>query len=131
MANGKRLKLFPSESQSISNMTAEFENTGGIYMLQAKGLQDGDEILIEFQMGEPECDPIWIPLVDCCGQVKLVYPQTFLLLPLPMIYRAVLTDKNDLYITDPTHFSDVLVQGFRYGSNPDVSKMFHSCCDNK
>ena len=123
-----RLTLFPSEHQTISNMTAEFENFNGLYMLQVKGLKAGDELLIEFEMGNSECDPFWVPLVDCCGQVKLVYPKSFLVLPMPMRYRAVLTDTAGAYLTDPSHFSDVMIQGFRFGNNPDLSKFYHSCC---
>lgn len=128
MANSKRRTLFPSADQTISNITAEFDNPGGHYILQFKGLKAGDEVLIEFAMGDPECDPYWVPLVDCCGQVKLVYPKSFLLLPLPMTYRAVLTDVNGDYLTDPSHFEDVLIQGYRFGGNPDLSEYFHSCC---
>ena len=101
----KRKTLFPSEDQAISNITAQFETQNSAAMLMVKGMREGDELRIEFQMGD-ECDPCWQPLADCCGQVKLVYPRSFIMLPLPLTYRGVLVDENDNYQTDPSHFED-------------------------
>jgi hypothetical protein len=101
----------------------------------------GDQMLIEFEMGDMDCDPVWAPLVDCNGQVKLVYPKSFLLLPLALKYRAVMTDSEGLFMTDPSHFSTLLIQGvnlneppvlqnYYHGCNGDVSGGLADCCDD-
>lgn len=131
MSKSSRLTLFPSEDQDISNMSAEFESTDGVMMIVFKGLKKGDKALVEFEMGDSECDPFWVPLVDCCGQVGIECPKTFLLLPLPLRYRIVLIDKDDNYLTDPSHFSDVMIQSFRINPNLNVADMYHSCCNEE
>jgi hypothetical protein len=127
MAKSKTLTLFPSQDQTISNISAEFTVTGGTYMLLVKGMKFGDVMLIEFQMGDLDCDPVWLPLVDCSGQVKLKYPNTFLILPIPLKYRAIMTDTAGLFMSDPSHFSNLIIQGINLNQPPVLQRFYHGC----
>lgn len=128
MAKSNTNVIFPAFSGAISNLTAEFASEDSLIMIQAKGLKSGDEVLIEVAFAD-ECDIVtWIPFVDCCGQVKLKYPQTFLILPIPLRYRGVLIDVNGNYMTDPSHFSGVEIRSNRIYTNTDLTKFYHGCC---
>lgn len=126
----KRKTIFPAFEGAISNISAEFQSENSSVLLMVKGMAAGDELRIEFKMGD-ECDPVWGPLVDCCGQVKLTYPRSFLLLPLPLRYRVVLVDENNNYQTDPSHFSEMLIQSFNIKDRPDLAQFNHGCCDEE
>jgi len=128
MAKSKTDIIFPAFSGSISNISAEFASENEISLIQARGLQDGDEVRIEVAFAD-DCDVVtWIPFVDCCGQVKMRYPQTFLILPIPLRYRAVLVDIDGEYLVDPARFINVQLRFNRISTNIDLTKFYHGCC---
>jgi hypothetical protein len=120
--------VFPAFSGNVSNMSAEFASSESIILLQVRGLKIDQEVRIEVAFAD-DCDIVtWIPFVDCCGQVKLRFPETFLVLPIPLRYRAILVDKDDLYLTDPSIFIDVQMRVNRLNTRTDLTKFYHGCC---
>lgn len=121
-------KVFPSEDQTTTNVTAEIQTSSSQTVVFVKGMQENDSINFEINVGD-SCTPEWIPLRDCCDLVKINYPQNFTVLPIPLDYRGVLTNSDGSHLTDPTWFDDVSVKFMRLPKDCDMTNFYHLCCE--
>lgn len=119
-------QVFPT-SIVTSNITADFSIKDSIGILRIDGWSDGDKLLIETRVGN-ECDNNWIPVVFCCNCMSTSAPSTHMIIPIPGVYRAVLVNKDDLHVTDDTHFENVKIYFDEYVIRHDISQYFQLCC---
>lgn len=127
MADSKPTIL--KDSGENNNISIRFE-VGKVGKIVLKDMQDGDVASIEV-LAYQDCDEeIWVPFTLCCGNIKVNHPTNHIFLSVPGIYRVVLTDVDDIYLTDPSRFEDVMV--FYTQLNPDHSleNISNVCCSN-
>lgn len=106
MSKGNLKYLFPSDTPNVSN---EFQLLESVGVVSFDGLQAGDCVCVEIFVGD-ECDGRWIPFnPTCCGQVCMAHPQNQLYLVMPNKYRLTLSNKDDMHITDPSWFENLVI----------------------
>jgi hypothetical protein len=118
--------IFPNILDA-NNITATFEVNDSVGILRIDGWIEGDKLMLETLVGN-ECDNRWIPVTFCCNTVSTSAPSTHMLFPIPGRYRAVLFNKDDLHITDTSHFEDVRIYFEEHPIKTDISAYFQLCC---
>lgn len=122
----KSKTIFPNTLQA-TNITAMFEVNDAVGILRIDGWGAGDKLILETLVGD-ECDNRWIPVTFCCNTVSTSAPSTHMLFPIPGRYRAVLLNKDNLHLTDPTHFEGTRVYYEEHPIKTDISAYFQLCC---
>jgi hypothetical protein len=105
MAIGQLTKLFPGKIPLISN---SFYVNNDVSQIKILGMRNGDEAIVEVQVGQHECDMKFVPYApNCCGELVFCYPQNEFYIGAPNVYRLVMNNRFGSHITDPAWFENL------------------------
>lgn len=125
-------KVFPDSESDISNVSANISLDNSSAILFVTGLKEGDCASLEFYIGD-DCEGEWFPFRDCCGQAVInggPCCSNFMVLPLPLKYRVVLSDEDENYLNDVNWFDNVSIWYKKIPLQTDLTEFYYSCCDN-
>lgn len=126
MAKGKQTILFPSNVVNTSN---SFSLKDDVSVITLVGMQAGDSVLVEVEVGANECDKRWVSYNPHCCQAQFNYPQNQFFLHVPNKYRLLLTNATDLHLTDPSHFENVEIYQTPVDSDSLSANLLQGCSD--
>ena len=126
MAETKFNRLYPVEG-SYGNVTHSIQVIDNPVMIQIKGMQRCDYLIVEYSFGD-ECDYTWQPLslckTPCCGcpgVYEIQYPVNTFFLNIPNRYRFVLRSTIEERDTDPNAFDEVEIIAKYLSKSVDIS----------
>lgn len=117
-------KIFPNEESK--NVSTEFEVGGVGVVIKAKGMQDGQEFILEYQFGD-ECDYSWEPANFCCGQFKFAFPENIVIIPpVPGKYRLVAVQSDGYF--DLSDWYEVGLEMTKMKTHVPLDQFVRDCC---
>ena len=108
--------IYPLQEGIAGNLTDSITvGTDQVAHIKIRGLHEGDYVLVESKFEEDSCGGSWEPFSwdfmgcpDESAVMRFDYPVNNFMIPIEGRYRLVFRNKEDLELTDPTYFDEVV-----------------------